>query len=219
MDEKKLCDICGRLHTITGSTDTKICRLCGKTLPRDCFGKHNKTVDGLQPYCRVCQSDYAKTHHGKKNNTLPVQAIPDNPIIFSKVEPIVVDSIYQPDLVENGLSLRGSVHIPGALRKISEGVTKGAEYIALGKLMIFGYRATLANGENPNKKWDIEAENPLEPGIVHKIDVTTSEGEYKTKLGQLSTWQEEGRCHIALVNLADLKIMFNPPLSIRYIVS
>lgn len=33
---------------------TKVCKRCGRELPVTEFGKHCKTKDGLQPYCREC---------------------------------------------------------------------------------------------------------------------------------------------------------------------
>lgn len=35
---------------------TKVCPRCGKELPVEAFGKHSRTRDGLQPYCRQCRS-------------------------------------------------------------------------------------------------------------------------------------------------------------------
>lgn len=36
---------------------TKKCPRCGRELPADAFGKHSRTRDNLQPYCRDCRSE------------------------------------------------------------------------------------------------------------------------------------------------------------------
>ena len=41
-------------------TLTKVCPRCGKELPREAFGRHARTRDGLQPYCRACRSESRK---------------------------------------------------------------------------------------------------------------------------------------------------------------
>ena len=40
----------------TTNTTTKICPRCGRELPIEAFGKHARTRDGLQPYCKECRS-------------------------------------------------------------------------------------------------------------------------------------------------------------------
>lgn len=40
----------------TTNTSTKKCPRCGRELPLDNFGKHARTKDGLQPYCKECRS-------------------------------------------------------------------------------------------------------------------------------------------------------------------
>lgn len=38
------------------TTITKTCPRCGRELPADAFGRHARTRDGLQPYCKDCRS-------------------------------------------------------------------------------------------------------------------------------------------------------------------
>ena len=40
----------------TTNTTTKTCPRCGRELPFEAFGKHARTRDGLQPYCKECRS-------------------------------------------------------------------------------------------------------------------------------------------------------------------
>lgn len=39
---------------------TKTCTKCGRDLPKEAFGKHARTRDGLQPYCKKCRSEARK---------------------------------------------------------------------------------------------------------------------------------------------------------------
>lgn len=48
---------------------TKTCKKCGRTLPASEFGRHAKSHDGLQPYCKECRSkQIAKARQGKKED-------------------------------------------------------------------------------------------------------------------------------------------------------
>ena len=38
-------------------TKTKICKRCGRELPLHEFGRHARTADGLQVYCRQCSKE------------------------------------------------------------------------------------------------------------------------------------------------------------------
>ena len=40
--------------TDTEQVKTKVCKRCGKELPLHEFGRHARTADGLQVYCREC---------------------------------------------------------------------------------------------------------------------------------------------------------------------
>jgi hypothetical protein len=40
----------------------KRCVHCKVVKPASSFNKHSNTKDGLQPWCRACQSEYNKTH-------------------------------------------------------------------------------------------------------------------------------------------------------------
>lgn len=44
---------------------TKRCPRCGRELPADAFGKHARTRDGLQPYCKDCRSETCKGKAGR----------------------------------------------------------------------------------------------------------------------------------------------------------
>ena len=45
---------------------TKVCKRCGRELPIHEFGRHARTKDGLQTYCRQCTSDAMKKARIKK---------------------------------------------------------------------------------------------------------------------------------------------------------
>ena len=45
---------------------TKVCVKCGRELPVGMFNKHAESQDGLQPYCRLCQSEYSRKYHEKR---------------------------------------------------------------------------------------------------------------------------------------------------------
>lgn len=38
-------------------TKTKVCKRCGRELPLHEFGRHARTADGLQVYCRQCSKE------------------------------------------------------------------------------------------------------------------------------------------------------------------
>ena len=45
---------------------TKVCKRCGRVLPLHEFGRHARTADGLQVYCRECSKEaMKKTRAGK----------------------------------------------------------------------------------------------------------------------------------------------------------
>lgn len=47
-------------------TKTKVCKRCGRELPLHEFGRHARTADGLQVYCRdCCKEAMKKTRRGK----------------------------------------------------------------------------------------------------------------------------------------------------------
>lgn len=41
---------------------TKVCSVCGRELPVSEFGRHSRTKDGYQPFCRKCHSEMNKGH-------------------------------------------------------------------------------------------------------------------------------------------------------------
>lgn len=45
---------------------TKVCKRCGRELPLHEFGKHARTADGLQVYCRECSKEAMKNTRMKK---------------------------------------------------------------------------------------------------------------------------------------------------------
>lgn len=38
--------------------ETKICKRCGKELPKECFSVSKRSKDGLQSYCKECRKEY-----------------------------------------------------------------------------------------------------------------------------------------------------------------
>ena len=48
------------------TTTTKVCPKCGRELPKEAFGRHAKTRDGLQPMCRECKGAIL---HGNRQQT------------------------------------------------------------------------------------------------------------------------------------------------------
>ena len=57
---------------------TKVCKRCGRELPAEAFGRHARSGDGLQPYCKECRSklEKGKPKYGrpKKNGTVSIPA-------------------------------------------------------------------------------------------------------------------------------------------------
>lgn len=45
---------------------TKVCPKCGRELPAEAFNKKARSKDGLQDYCRECNSAANKAYHAKK---------------------------------------------------------------------------------------------------------------------------------------------------------
>ena len=46
---------------------TKVCKKCGRELPRDQFNKHSRSRDGIQPYCKECQAAMSKAGWDKRH--------------------------------------------------------------------------------------------------------------------------------------------------------
>ena len=55
---------------------TKVCKKCGRELPAEAFNRHAKSRDGLQPYCRECQSETAKAGAAKAGRPKKAQPAP-----------------------------------------------------------------------------------------------------------------------------------------------
>ena len=49
--------------------ETKVCARCGRELPVEEFNKHAKSKDGLQPYCKECQSVANKEYNAIRPRT------------------------------------------------------------------------------------------------------------------------------------------------------
>ena len=56
---------------------TKVCAHCGRELPVSSFGRHSRTKDGYQPYCKECQSEMNKGH--KKREPFQHNEAPKKP--------------------------------------------------------------------------------------------------------------------------------------------
>ena len=55
---------------------TKVCSVCGRELPVSEFGRHSRTKDGYQPFCRQCHSEMNKGHRKRQafeNNEAPAK--------------------------------------------------------------------------------------------------------------------------------------------------
>ena len=56
---------------------TKVCSVCGRELPVSEFGRHSRTKDGYQPFCRQCHSEMNKGHKKRQpfqHNEAPKKA-------------------------------------------------------------------------------------------------------------------------------------------------
>lgn len=57
---------------------TKVCKKCGRELPAEAFGRHARSGDGLQPYCKECRSKLEKGNpkygRRKKDGTVSIPA-------------------------------------------------------------------------------------------------------------------------------------------------
>ena len=57
---------------------TKVCKSCGRELPAEAFGRHARSRDGLQPYCKECRSKLEKGNpkygRPKKDGTVSIPA-------------------------------------------------------------------------------------------------------------------------------------------------
>ena len=55
--EVKLCYEANTNMEENNETKTKVCKRCGRELPLHEFGRHARTADGLQVYCRQCSKE------------------------------------------------------------------------------------------------------------------------------------------------------------------
>ena len=72
------------METTNEQPKTKVCKRCGRELPLHEFGRHARTADGLQMYCRQCNSDAMKRTRMKKadKKVLEVMHVKDaNPLV------------------------------------------------------------------------------------------------------------------------------------------
>ena len=63
---------------------TKVCKRCGRDLPASEFNTHKNTKDGLQPYCRKCQSDMAREARERKKEDAPKED-PGTPTVWDDI--------------------------------------------------------------------------------------------------------------------------------------
>ena len=55
-----------QMETTNEQPKTKVCKRCGRELPLHEFGRHARTADGLQTYCRECCAASVKRARKKK---------------------------------------------------------------------------------------------------------------------------------------------------------
>ena len=66
---------------------TKVCKRCGRELPLHEFGRHARTADGLQVYCRQCSKEAmmrtrkAKVHKDIERATYGLASFSDDELI------------------------------------------------------------------------------------------------------------------------------------------
>lgn len=70
---------------------TKVCSVCGRELPVSEFGRHSRTKDGYQPFCRKCHSEMNKGHK-KRQGVEPGEA----PAMPEEVRRIVAENTPPP---------------------------------------------------------------------------------------------------------------------------
>ena len=73
-----------QMETTQGQPKTKVCKRCGRELPLHEFGRHTRTADGLQTYCRECCAASVKRARKKKadKKVLEVMHVKDaNPLV------------------------------------------------------------------------------------------------------------------------------------------
>lgn len=73
-----------QMETTNEKPKTKVCKRCGRELPLHEFGRHARTADGLQTYCRECCAASVKRARKKKadKKVLEVMHVKDaNPLI------------------------------------------------------------------------------------------------------------------------------------------
>lgn len=73
-----------QMETTNEQPKTKVCKRCGRELPLHEFGRHARTADGLQTYCRECCAESVKRARKKKadKKVLEVMRVKDaNPLI------------------------------------------------------------------------------------------------------------------------------------------
>lgn len=69
-------------ETCQEPTNTKKCPRCGRELPASAFGRHARTSDGLQPYCKECRSEARKgktSRPGRKTATQYIKTAQEQP--------------------------------------------------------------------------------------------------------------------------------------------
>lgn len=84
---------------------TKICPRCEKELPVEEFGKHSRTRDGLQPYCRQCRSEARKgktSRPGTETNTSFIKKEDEAPVKKVVVREVLTDKQMVDLLREHG---------------------------------------------------------------------------------------------------------------------
>ena len=88
MENKTYIEKTNDTHTTdTEQVKTKVCKRCGRELPLHEFGRHGRTADGLQVYCRECSKQAmmrtrrAKVEKDKERATYGLASFPTEELV------------------------------------------------------------------------------------------------------------------------------------------
>ena len=69
--------------------ETKVCKKCGQELPLSFFWKNKKSKDGLQNWCKTCQTEYEKQRKQAIKETDEIEKEEERIIFFNKHLPSI----------------------------------------------------------------------------------------------------------------------------------